>query len=163
VSDENGLVSPANFNSPVQVVISGNKDYVEKASNIAKEEGAKRVVPLDVSAPFHCALMHTAANRLKEVLDTVEFSEINYPIVTNVEAKPNVDASTVNDLLVKQMTSPVRWTDTINYLNRMGVDHFLEIGPSNVLCGLIKRTIKDINSSNIEKVEQLNHIKENGI
>ncbi len=161
--DNNGIVSPANFNSPAQIVISGNKENVEKASELAKQKGAKRVVPLDVSAPFHCSLMDKAAKRLGDVLDTIKFENIDFPVVTNVDASANSDPSLVKEILVRQVTSPVRWTDTLNFLNDKGVENFVEIGPSSVLSGLIKRTIKDVNTINIEKIEQLNHIKENGI
>ena len=160
VSDESGVVSPANYNSPSQIVISGNKEYVEKASDIAKEKGAKRAIPLDVSAPFHCELMYPAALRLKEVLDKIEFNRFDCPLVTNVEAKSNEDETLVNHLLVEQVTSPVRWTDSVNYLRDAGVDQFIEIGPSNVLSGLIKRTLSDVIIKNLEKPDQLNHIKE---
>lgn len=158
-SDSNGIASPANFNSPGQIVISGNIENVEKASLLAREKGAKRVIPLDVSAPFHCSLMENAASRLKEVLDTIEIGEINCPVVTNVEATANTDSSRVKELLVRQVTSPVRWTETLTFLNNERVENFIEIGPSSVLSGLIKRTIKGLNTVNIEKTEQLNHIK----
>lgn len=159
LSNGDGIVSPANFNSSGQIVISGNIENVEKASELAKEYGAKRVVPLDVSAPFHCALMESAASRLKEVLDSTEINELNYPVVTNTEATANSDSSRVVEILVKQVTNPVRWTDSLNFLKNSGVENFIEIGPSNVLSGLIKRTLKDVITKNIEKIEQLNHIK----
>ena len=161
VSDGSGIVSPANFNSDAQIVISGNKEHVEKASELAKEKGAKRAIPLDVSAPFHCELMHPAALRLKEVLDKIDFNKFDCPLVTNVEAKSNEDETLVNELLVKQVTSPVRWTETLSYMKDQGVQQYIEIGPSNVLSGLIKRTLRDVIIKNLEKPDQLNHIKEN--
>lgn len=161
VSDDSGIVSPANFNSPSQTVISGNREYVEKASDMAKEIGAKRAIPLDVSAPFHCELMEPAALRLKEVLNKIDFNRFECPLVTNVEAESNEDESLVSELLVKQVTSPVRWTETANYLKDQGVSKLIEIGPSNVLTGLIKRTISDVSINNLEKPDQLIHIKEN--
>lgn len=159
ISDGKGIVSPANFNSPQQIVISGNTDCVEKASAAAKEKGAKRVVPLDVSAPFHCELMHEAALKLGEVLDGIKYGKFSFPVITNVKALPNSDPSSVKELLVSQMTSPVRWTDTVSYLRGEGVENYLEIGPSNVLSGLVRRTVKDTLNVNIEKTDQLNHIK----
>ncbi|NIP29828.1 MAG: ACP S-malonyltransferase [Candidatus Dadabacteria bacterium] len=158
VSTDGNIVSPANYNSPVQIVISGNKEAVESASKLAKDKGARRVVPLEVSAPFHCKLMEPAAEKLASVLDEITFSNIKYPVVTNVEAKFNANEDRVKDLLVEQVVSPVRWTDSVNLLANSDVKDYIEIGPGNVLTGLVKRTIKDVNLKNIEKLEQLNHI-----
>ena len=108
-SDDENVVSPANFNSPQQIVISGHKAAVEKVSLLLKEEGAKRVVPLTVSAPFHCSLMNKAAEELKEVLDSINKSEINVPVVSNVDAESNSDHNAITDLLFRQVVMPVRW------------------------------------------------------
>jgi [acyl-carrier-protein] S-malonyltransferase len=130
------VVSPANFNSPDQIVISGHADAVARASDLLKEGGG-RVIPLKVSAPFHCALMRPAAEKLGAVLGGIRFDAPAVPIVTNVEAAPNGDAARVRDLLVAQVTSPVRWTESVRYMIAQGVTTFVELGPGNVLAGLI--------------------------
>lgn len=163
VAGEEAVVSPANFNSPTQTVISGEARAVEAASELAKEKGARRVVELEVSAPFHCSLMEPAAARLKDVLGEIDFRPIKYPVVTNVGAKANSDSSRVADILVEQVVSPVRWAESLEFLKDSGVSEFLEIGPSKVLSGLVKRTLKGVRCAGIEKTEELNHIKADGI
>jgi len=160
-SDENSVVSPANFNSPQQVVISGHKTAVEKVSSILKEEGAKRVVPLTVSAPFHCSLMNKAAEELKEVLESINISEIKVPVVTNVYAEANSDHNAITDLFYKQVVMPVRWYESVEYMKNHNINRFIEIGPGNVLTGLIKRTVSDVELNNLENLDHLNHINEN--
>jgi len=156
---QNGMIaSPANLNAPGQTVISGNKEAVENASEIAKSEGAKRVVPLDVSAPFHCELMKPAAERLSEVLDKIETSEMNAGLVANCTASVTNDSSQIKELLIKQVTSPVRWFESVETLHNQGCIQFIEIGPKNVLAGLIKRTLTDVSVSNFEKIAQLESI-----
>jgi len=129
VAGEESVVSPANFNSPTQTVISGEARAVEAASELAKEKGARRVVELEVSAPFHCSLMEPAAARLKDVLGEIDFQPIKYPVVTNVGAKANSDSAKVADILVEQVVSPVRWAESLEFLKDSGVSEFLEIGP----------------------------------
>ena len=163
VAGEESVVSPANFNSPTQTVISGEARAVEAASELAKEKGARRVVELEVSAPFHCSLMEPAAARLKDVLGEIDLHPIKYPVVTNVGAKANSDSSRVADILVEQVVSPVRWAESLEFLKDSGVSEFLEIGPSKVLSGLVKRTLKGVRCAGIEKTEELNHIKADGI
>ena len=160
---EEDVVSPANFNSPTQTVISGEARAVEAAAELAKEKGARRVVELEVSAPFHCSLMEPAAARLGDVLGEIDFHPLKYPVVTNTEAKANSDSSRVADILVRQVVSPVRWAESLEFLKDSGVSEFLEIGPSKVLSGLVKRTLKGVNCAGIEKIEELNHIKADGI
>ena len=159
-SQDGLIVSPANFNAPGQVVISGNKEAVEKVCALAKSNGAKRAVLLEVSAPFHCALMNTVAKRLEEVLSQVDIFELEVPVVSNYEAKPNKDSSRVKTLLIDQVANPVRWDDSVNMLYESGVREYVEIGPGNVLSGLIKRTVSNISVLNFEKVEQLKSLKE---
>jgi len=159
VSGDNHVVSPANLNAPGQTVISGNREAVDQASEAAKEKGAKRVVPLDVSAPFHCALMKPAADRLSEVLSDVKLSQMKAPIVTNCNASINDDSSKTVELLVTQVTSPVRWYESVETLGKQGVAKFIEIGPKNVLAGLIKRTLKGVSVSNFENTAQLESLK----
>jgi len=156
---QNGLIaSPANLNAPGQTVISGNKEAVEAASEIAKSEGAKRVVPLDVSAPFHCGLMKPAAQRLSGVLDMIEISQMNFPLVANCTASVTNDSNKIKELLINQVTSPVRWYESVEELKEQGCDRFFEIGPKNVLAGLIKRTLEGVTVSNFEKMSQLESI-----
>ena len=133
------VVAPANFNSPQQTVIAGDAVAVELACSFAKEAGAKRTVPLPVSAPFHCALMQPAADKLALELDRVRFSAASPPIVTNVEAEPNEDPARMPGLLRQQVTAPVRFTEMVRRLGVLGVDRYLEIGPGRVLSGLIAR------------------------
>ena len=159
VSTNGMIASPANMNAPGQIVISGNKEAIEEAAEIAKEEGAKRVVPLDVSAPFHCALMQPAADKLSEVLDQIDVSEMNASLVANCTASVTNDSSMVKELLINQVTSPVRWFESVEVLKNEGCDKYIEIGPKNVLAGLIKRTLSDVSVSNFEKISQLESIK----
>lgn len=163
VAGEENVVSPANFNSPTQTVISGEARAVEAAAELAKEKGARRVVELEVSAPFHCSLMYPAAARLKDVLGETDFHPIKYPVVTNTGAEANSDSTRVADILVEQVVSPVRWAESLELLKNSGVSEFLEIGPSKVLSGLVKRTLKGVHCAGIEKIEELNHIKTDGI
>lgn len=163
VAGEENVVSPANFNSPTQTVISGEARAVSAAAELAKEKGARRVVELEVSAPFHCSLMEPAAARLRDVLGEMDFHPLKYPVVTNTEAKANSDPSRVADILVEQVVSPVRWAESLEFLKDSGVSEFLEIGPSKVLSGLVKRTLKGVSCAGIEKIEELNHIKTDGI
>lgn len=130
------IVAPANFNSPEQIVISGHAGAVARATEILKAGGA-RAIPLKVSAPFHCGLMRPAAERLGAFLGGVRFLDPAVPVVTNVEAAPNADGGRVRDLLVSQVTSSVRWTDSVRYMMANGVTTFVELGPGNVLAGLI--------------------------
>jgi [acyl-carrier-protein] S-malonyltransferase len=156
------IVSPANFNAPEQVVISGNKEAVERAGALSKSNGAKRVVFLEVSAPFHCVLMASAARKLEEVLYGVEIHELQMPVVSNFDAKPNKDSSKVKRLLIDQVANPVRWDESVKILYDLGVREFIEIGPGNVLSGLIKRTVSNVSVSNLEKLDHLRAIKGNG-
>lgn len=157
---QNGMIaSPANLNAPGQTVISGDKEAVEQASEAAKSQGAKRVVPLDVSAPFHCRLMKPAADRLSGVLDEVNFSEMSAPVVANCTASVTNDSSELKELLINQVTSPVRWYESVEVLKKEGCSNFIEIGPKNVLSGLIKRTLTDVSVRNFEKMSQLELIK----
>jgi len=149
------VVSPANFNSPGQVVIAGHATAVERAIELAKAKGAKRAMPLPVSAPFHCSLMVPAGERLRAVLDAIEVAPLRVPVVSNVEAAPNSDAGRVKDLLVAQVSAPVRWDESVQKMAELGVDRFVEIGPGKVLAGLIKRIAKGSATQNVEDVSSL--------
>lgn len=149
------IVSPANFNSPGQVVIAGHSGAVERAMELARARGAKRALPLPVSAPFHCALMEPAGYRLREVLAGITVSELQLPVVSNVEALPNRDASRVRDLLVSQVSAPVRWDESVQAMVELGVDRFIEIGPGKVLSGLVKRIARGVTTQNVEDCASL--------
>ncbi len=144
------VVAPANFNSPGQVVIAGHVGAVERAIALARERGAKRALLLPVSAPFHSSLMLPAAERLDKVLNEVTAGPLAHPVVSNVEAEPNSDSSRVRELLVKQVTAPVRWEESVALMAGAGVERFVEIGPGKVLCGLIKRIAKGAATQNFE-------------
>jgi [acyl-carrier-protein] S-malonyltransferase len=138
------IVSPANLNGGGQVVIAGAKAAVDRAAEVLKQKGAKRVLPLSVSAPFHCALMQPAAERLGEVLARIEVVAPQIPVITNVEATPNQDPARIRALLVQQVTAPVRWEESITKMAAMGVTSALEVGAGNVLAGLVKRIAPSI-------------------
>lgn len=149
------IVSPANFNSPGQVVIAGHAEAVDRAIELAKAAGAKRALPLPVSAPFHCALMEPAGRRLAEVLAGIAFAPMNLPVVSNVEARPNNDSAHLAELLVRQVSAPVRWDESVACMAELGVERFIEIGPGKVLSGLIKRIAKGATAQNVEDVASL--------
>ncbi len=134
-----GLVSPANFNSPDQTVIAGETEAVDKASEMAKGRGAKRVVPLPVSAPFHCDLMAPARDRLAADLARVRFSDLQFPLITNVDAQEVRAGAAARDALVRQVCAPVRWVESIRLLAESGVDRFIEVGPGKVLGALVRK------------------------
>lgn len=149
------IVSPANFNSPGQVVIAGHTAAVERASALAREKGAKRALPLPVSAPFHCALMQPAGERLRKVLAAIEIGPLTVPVVSNVEALPNAKAERVKDLLVAQVSAPVRWEESVRKMEELGVNRFIELGPGKVLTGLVKRIARDAACQSVEDVTGL--------
>jgi [acyl-carrier-protein] S-malonyltransferase len=151
VAAETGeVVSPANYNDPGQTVIAGAAGAVEKAGARLKEAGARRVLPLPVSAPFHCALMAPVRARLEPVLSAIAWRAPARPVVTNVEAKPNPDPARIVPLLVEQVTAPVRWIECVQELARLGVTRVVEVGPGKVLSGLVKRIDKSIEAVNVE-------------
>lgn len=135
----NQVVSPANLNSPAQIVIAGHHSAVERAVELAKARGAKRAIMLNVSAPFHCSLMKAAADRLAVDLDTVTIRDPRVPLVNNADAAVVRSAEAVRDGLKRQVTSPVRWTDSMRALRNSGADLFVEAGPGKVLCGLMRQ------------------------
>jgi len=149
------VVAPANFNSPGQVVIAGHATAVERAMELAKGQGAKRALPLPVSAPFHCSLMVPAGERLAKILSDINVHSMTFPVVTNVEASPNGEASRVKELLVAQVSAPVRWDESVLKMSALGVERYIEIGPGKVLSGLIKRIVKGSSVANIEDLSGL--------
>lgn len=162
-SNNQFIVEPANYNSPVQTVISGHKQAVEMAGEIAKDKGAKRVVPLDVSAPFHSSLMKPAAEKLSDILNSINVQQGDVPIVTNVNAQINKDSKKIHGLLVDQVVKPVRWTESIIEMYDSKVKCFIEIGPKNILSGLIRRTKSDVISKNIDNLEDIKGFSIDGI
>ena len=137
-------VSPANYNSPEQTVIAGHAAAVARASEGCLARGARRAIPLPVSAPFHCALMSPAREKMQPILDAAAFADASIPVVTNVDAAGVTVGSALRDALVRQIDAPVRWVETVQLLARRGVDRALEIGPGNVLAGLVRRIEKGI-------------------
>jgi [acyl-carrier-protein] S-malonyltransferase len=137
--DESDACQPANFNGAGQVVIAGHKSAVERAMALAKQKGAKMVKALAVSAPFHSALMAPAAEKLRAELERVVVAPLRIPVVANVTAEPNQDPARVKELLFQQVTGSVRWEQSVQQLVALGVDEAYEVGPGNVLAGLMKR------------------------
>jgi [acyl-carrier-protein] S-malonyltransferase len=155
VSGPDGLAAVANDNCPGQVVISGSAKAVEQVAVLAKEAGAKRAVPLNVSAPFHCTLMDPAAKKLSGELGKIAFKTPTAPVVTNVDAKAHSDADGISDRLVQQVSGAVLWNDCVKTLSGMGVDKLVEIGPGKVLSGLTRRIDRSIGMNNIEDPDSL--------
>jgi [acyl-carrier-protein] S-malonyltransferase len=144
------VVEPANFNSPEQTVIAGHAAAVDRAIAVCKSKGAKRALPLPVSAPFHCQLMSPVKPRLREVLAPMAFSKPSAPVIANASAKPNEDPAKILDLLIEQVTAPVRWVETVKSMAALGVDTLIEIGPGNVLTGLARRIDKGLKALSVE-------------
>ena len=153
------VVAPANFNSPQQTVIAGAAGAVSHATTGVKERGAKRAVPLKVSAPFHCALMAPAAEQLAVEMKSLRFADPDPPVLTNVEAEPNADGLRVAGLLEKQVTAPVRFTEMIEKLAALGVDQFVEVGPGRVLTGLVARIARRTGRANFGALEDLEELR----
>ena len=149
------VCSPANINAPNQVVIAGNANAIDRAIEGLKEVGAKRVVKLNVSAPFHCALMKPAQDRLEKDLGQLSFSEAMVPVVTNVDAAVTKDPAVMRDSLIRQVSSPVRWLESMRLLIDQGVQTFVEIGPGKVLSGLMRQISRDVNCFNVEDTASL--------
>lgn len=154
---EFGIVEPANFNCPGQIVISGEAKAVEKASALALEKGAKRALPLAVSAPFHCRMMIPAGEKLELALEQVEVHTMNVPVVSNVNGEI-VKESQVRQTLVQQVSSSVLWEDCVRTMIAGGVDTFVEIGPGKVLSGFIKKIDKSVKTLNVEDLASLQEV-----
>ncbi|MFB6434620.1 MAG: ACP S-malonyltransferase [Candidatus Malihini olakiniferum] len=145
-SAQGQVVSPVNFNSPGQVVIAGNKEAVERAGAACKSAGAKLALPLPVSVPSHCALMKPAAEKLAEALKEITVTMPVIPVVSNVDACIKTDPNAIRMALVKQLYSPVRWTECVSYIAAQGIDTLLEVGPGKVLIGLAKRIVDTLSA-----------------
>src|SRR5262249_18484857 len=149
------VVSPANLNSPGQIVIAGNREAVERAVELAKSAGAKRALMLPVSAPFHCALMKPAEERLSHDLDQLPFKDLSCPLVTNVDAAPIRAGGEARVALKRQVSRPVRWQESVQRLIAEGAVRFVEIGPGRVLIGLIRTIDKSVKMLGVEDEKSL--------
>ncbi len=149
------VVSPVNFNSPGQVVIAGHKEAVERANVLMKESGAKRALPLPVSVPSHCALMKPAAEELAIALDKLEVKAPAIPVINNADVATVTDPAAIKDALVRQLYSPVRWTETVERMASEEITFEIEMGPGKVLSGLVKRIDKRVDGSAINDVAGL--------
>ena len=150
-----GFVSPANYNAPGQIVIAGEAEVAEKTAAALKEKGAKMTVKLNVSGPFHTALLKPASDRLAVELEKMNISDMKMPVITNVTGTVVENKADIIPILIKQVMSPVKWEDTINYLSSQGVDTFIEIGPGKTLSGFVKRTVKGVKIYNVEDMKSL--------
>ena len=148
-----GIVQVANYNSPGQIAISGDKETLEKAMELAKERGARRVIPLAVSAAFHSPLMDCIVDEFRQAVEAAPLKEAVIPVVANVNARPLAKVEEIREELVQQLTSPVRWTESVQYMIEQEVTTFVEIGPKAVLTGLIKRIDKSVKTVNVGDVE----------
>lgn len=153
------VVAPANFNSPIQTVIAGHRAAVERAIPVAMETGAKRAILLPVSAPFHSSLMLPAEERLAADLDAIHFSDLNFPLVTNVDAKPVQTGADARDALKRQPSRPVLWSETVRLLLDYGVDTFVEVGPGKVLVGLVRSVEKSVTMLNADNESSLDQVR----
>lgn len=150
-----GVCSPANFNCPGQIVVSGEIAAVEKCCELAKAKGAKRALKLDVSAPFHCSMLVGAGEKLAKELENVEVRDMNIPVITNVTADYVPSKDDIKPLLIKQVSNSVRWEDSIRRMLADGVDTFVEVGPGKALSGFIKKITKEAGVYNVEDMASL--------
>jgi [acyl-carrier-protein] S-malonyltransferase len=149
------ICSPANFNTPTQTVIAGHATAVDRAMALCKERGARKTVSLKVSAPFHCALMRPAQNGMAAPLSQSTFRDLSTPLINNVDAAEITEGADAREGLVRQITAPVRWTDSVASLISKGVSTFVEVGPKKVLLGLVKSIDRNVNLLNVEDVASL--------
>ncbi len=147
---EREVVSPANLNSPEQTVIAGSATAVKRAVEIASQSGAKRTLILPVSAPFHCAMLMSAQRRLEPDLRAAKFGELRFPVITNVDAEAVTTGDEARDALIRQVTLPVRWLDSVREMIEQGVKVFVEVGPGKVLAGLLRQIDRSVRCFNVE-------------
>lgn len=155
IKEISGVVEIANYNSPEQTVISGEKEAVEKAMEILKEKGAKKVVPLAVSVPAHSSLLREKAEEFGKYLDEIQIKDPKIPVISNITARPLTESVLIRKELKEHFYSPVRWVQSVQFMSSEGVDTFFEIGPKKVLTGLIKRITKGVNLINIQTLEDI--------
>ena len=154
------IVEAVNFNAPAQVVIAGHKAAVERACEVAKRKGAKRALPLPVSAPFHSSLLNLASNRLREYMARLQFGAPQIPLINNVDVAILQDPAAIKDALVRQAASPVRWVETVRKMADEGVTHVIECGPGKVLAGLTKRINSELAGDAIVDQVSLDNVLE---
>lgn len=154
------VVEPVNFNAPAQVVIAGHKAAVERACEVAKSKGAKRALPLPVSAPFHSSLLKPASDRLREYLAGVEFSVPRIQLINNVDVEIESDSAAIKDALVRQAAAPVRWVESVQKMSALGITRVIECGPGKVLSGLVKRIDTQLSADAINDQASLEAILE---
>jgi len=159
-AEQGEVVSAVNFNSPGQVVIAGAKAAVERAAALCKEAGAKRALPLAVSVPSHCTLMKPAADQLSVSLESITLKVPTVSVLNNVDVKAESDADTIRNALVRQLYSPVRWTETVEKMSHSGVEVLVEIGPGKVLNGLTKRIVDSLQVKSVNDVKSLDAVNE---
>ena len=159
-AEQGEVVSAVNFNSPGQVVIAGTKAAVERAAALCKEAGAKRALPLAVSVPSHCALMKPAADQLSVSLESITLKEAGVSVLNNVDVKNEIEADAIRNALVRQLYSPVRWTETVEKMAQNGVEVLVEVGPGKVLNGLTKRIVDSLQAVSVNDVKSLDSVKE---
>ena len=159
-AEQGEVVSAVNFNSPGQVVIAGAKAAVERAAALCKEAGAKRALPLAVSVPSHCALMKPAADQLSVSLESITLKEAGVSVLNNVDVKSEIEADAIRNALVRQLYSPVRWTETVEKMAQNGVDVLVEVGPGKVLNGLTKRIVDSLQAVSVNDVKSLDSVEE---
>lgn len=157
-ASETGYVDAANYNTPEQTVITGEEDAVRRANELALAKGAKRAISLPVSGAFHSKLMQPAAKEFEAFVCEAEVTDAKIPVITNVDALPTTLASDFTQKMIAQIYSSVCWVQTLNYLKDNGVDYFIEIGPSKILSGMVRKTLKDVKVSAISTVEDLEKI-----
>lgn len=159
-AEQGEVVSAVNFNSPGQVVIAGAKAAVERAVALCKEAGAKRALPLAVSVPSHCALMKPAADQLSVSLESITLKEAGVSVLNNVDVKSEIEADAIRNALVRQLYSPVRWTETVEKMAQNGVEVLVEVGPGKVLNGLTKRIVDSLQAVSVNDVKSLDSVEE---
>jgi [acyl-carrier-protein] S-malonyltransferase len=157
---QDGVCSAANINSPGQIVIAGDAGAIDRAMVLLKERGAKRAIKLNVSAPFHCALMKPAQDRLAIDLQKVALNDAHVPVVTNVDAAAEQNGGKLRDSLVRQVSQPVRWLESVEFLINQGVQTFIEIGPGKVLSGLVRQIDRNVRCVNVEDESSLRTARE---
>ena len=158
-AEQGEVVSAVNFNSPGQVVIAGAKEAVERAAALCKEAGAKRALPLAVSVPSHCALMKPAADQLAVTLEGITLNVPATPVLNNVDVKAETESAEIRTALIRQLYSPVRWTETVEKMAQDGVEVLVEIGPGKVLNGLTKRIVAELQATSVNDVASLDAVE----
>ena len=156
---EGMVLSPANFNSPGQIVIAGHAEAIRRAAELAPKLGIRRVIPLAVSAPFHCELMKPAQDKMIPLLKDQVFHPLRIPVITNVDASIIRSAEAARDALIRQIPNPVRWWQSIELLIQEGVDIFIEVGPGKVLTGLVRKISKEVQVYNVESVQDYEQLR----